>query len=257
EVERHRRVARALLPAERAGRHADLEAGNRQCAHRERPHFTITTVVPCPGLESIENSSVSRRAPGRPSPMPLPVLYPSSIARSTSRMPGPSSRATTRMPARSSFCTTERTISPSPAYVVMLRAISEIAVASSVMSVEVKFSSDARARASRRAATTSESDAIATRSSSLTRLALLRPFLQERHALLEVERRVDVLHANPQLHHRERHLGLDPHQHCLGAAQARHVGDVAQRARDERVHHVERGDVDDDPPRAEAPDLLD
>ena len=59
----------------------------------------------------------------------------------------------------------------------------------------------------------------------------------------------------PELHHRERHLGLDADDHGLGAAQAGHARDPLQRPRDERVHDVERGDVDDDPARPVARDL--
>lgn len=36
-------------------------------------HFFITTVVPCPGWEAISNSSISRLAPDKPKPKPLPV----------------------------------------------------------------------------------------------------------------------------------------------------------------------------------------
>src|SRR5919107_1672698 len=122
----------------------------------------------------------------------------------------------------------------------MLRATSEMAVARSVRSVLDKPSSEPIARASCRAVTTSASVRIATRTSSATDVRLpveLAP--EEREALLEVERRVYVLEVHPQLHHRERDLGLDPDDHRLGAAQPRHVGDPAQRARDEGVHDVE------------------
>ena len=42
-----------------------------------------------------------------------------------------------------------------------------------------------------------------------------------------------------------------------GAAQADHVGDGAQGAHREGVHHVEHRHVDDRAPRAELADLLD
>src|SRR5215208_5581910 len=162
-------------------------------------------------------------------------------------MPGPSSAAVTSIPARPRSCSTRSSTSPSPAYVVMLRATSEIAVASSVRSVLENPSPAPIVRASWRAVTTSASVRIATRTSSATgvRLPIELP-LEEGQALLEVERRVDVLEVHPELHHRERDLGLDPDDHRLGAAKPGHVRDPAQRARDERVHHVERRDVDDD-----------
>src|SRR5690348_10054901 len=131
----------------------------------------------------------------------------------------------------------------------MLRAISEIAVASSVRSVLEKPSAAPILRASWRAVTTSASVRIATRISSATdvRLLVVELALEERQALLEVERRVHVLEVHPELDHRERDLRLDADDHGLRAAQPGHVRDPAQRARDERVHHVQRGDVDDDP----------
>src|SRR3712207_5140033 len=131
----------------------------------------------------------------------------------------------------------------------MLRATSEIAVASSVWSVLVSSSRAASSRARWRAVTTSESDSIAIRvsgapSGPTVDGLLLR--LQQREALLEVERGLHVLEVHPQLDHRERDLRLDPDDDRLGAAQPRHHRDAAQRARDEGVHDVERRDVDDD-----------
>src|SRR5213078_3994969 len=138
----------------------------------------------------------------------------------------------------------------------MLRASSEIAVASSVWSVLVRSTCAARARARWRATTTSASDSIVMRSSDSTgTVAGLLLGLQEGEALLEVERRRNVLEAHPELDHGEGHLGLDPDYHRLGAAQARHLCDAAQRARHERVHDVQRRHVDDDAPRAVARDL--
>src|SRR6476620_2316520 len=133
----------------------------------------------------------------------------------------------------------------------MLRAISEIAVASRVWSVLGISRSTASARARWRAITTSASDSIAIRSAwSGANVAGLLAGLEQREPLLEVERGLHILEAHPELHHGERHLGLDPHDHRLGAAQPGHHRDPPQRARDERVHDVQRRDVDDDPPRA-------
>src|SRR3712207_9169209 len=93
----------------------------------------------------------------------------------------------------------------------MLRATSEIAVASSVRSVLDKPSAVPISRASWRAVTTSASESIATRTSASTGARLSRDLLlQEGEALLQVQRRVDVLEVHPQLHHREGDLGLDP-----------------------------------------------
>src|SRR4051794_11049452 len=138
----------------------------------------------------------------------------------------------------------------------MLRATSEMAVASRVWSVELSSSAPASSRARWRAVTTSASDSMAIRLSASTVERLLELVLQQCQPLLEVERGLHVLELHPELDHRERHLGLDADDHGLRAAQARHVRDPAERARDERVHDVERGDVDDDAPRPVAGDLV-
>src|SRR3954464_9667447 len=119
----------------------------------------------------------------------------------------------------------------------MLRAISEIAVASRVWSVVGMSRPTASARARWRAVTTSASDSMAIRSAcSGGNVAGLLARLQEREPLLEVQRRLHVLEAHAELDHGERYLGLDPDDHGLGAAQPGHHRDPAQRARDERVH---------------------
>src|ERR671918_212671 len=129
----------------------------------------------------------------------------------------------------------------------MLRATSEIAVASSVWSVLVSSSSEAIARARCRAMTTSASDSIGITDScsSATVAGLLPGPRQQRKPLLEVECGEHVLEAHAELDHRERDLRLDADDHRLRPAQAGHAGDPLQGARDERVHHVERRDVDD------------
>src|SRR5437868_8483039 len=79
---------------------------------------------------------------------------------------------------------------------------------------------------------------------------------QVRHPLLEIERRRHVLQPEAELDHREGDLRLDSDDDGLGAAQPDHVRDLLEDARRERVHHLQRGDVDDDPSRAPAHDLL-
>src|SRR3954454_9425849 len=130
-------------------------------------------------------------------------------------MPGPSSRATTRMPRRPCPSrTSSSSTSPRTAYAVMLRATSEIAVASSVWTVLGMSRPTASARARWRAVTTSASDSIAIRSgASPTTLARLLPGLEQRQPLLQVERGHNALETHPALDHRERHLGLDADDH--------------------------------------------
>src|SRR3954453_8642860 len=102
----------------------------------------------------------------------------------------------------------------------MLRATSEIAVASSFWSVLVRSTLAASSRARWRAVTTSLSDSIAIRSSGsggTVGRPLLR--LEQREPFLEVERGLHVLEVHAELHHREGDLGLDAHDHGLGAPQ--------------------------------------
>src|SRR3712207_6783149 len=112
----------------------------------------------------------------------------------------------------------------------MLRATSEIAVASSVWSVLVSSRPAASSRARWRAVTTSASDSMAMRVSA-SAATVARPLLalQQRQSLLEVERRLHVLEVHAELHHGERDLGLDAHDDGLGASQPRHLGDRAKR----------------------------
>src|SRR4051794_35632109 len=135
----------------------------------------------------------------------------------------------------------------------MLRATSEIAVASSVWSVLVSSSPAASSRARWRAVTTSLSDSIAIRCSE-SGGTVARPILglEQREALFEVQGGLDVLEVHPELHHGEGDLRLDADDHRLRAPQPGHHGDAAEGAGDERVHDVERRDVDDDAARAVA-----
>src|SRR5437899_4805544 len=163
--------------------------------------------------------------------------------------------ATTETPWRSPFWTRLRMISPFLAYIRMLRAISEMAAAMTVCSPLENPATAASARPCCLASTTSTSAAIDSRSSSptgarLPGFAVERPFfgaaIEEGETLFEVQHGRDAFQREAQLHHGEGDVGLDAHDHGLGPAQARHVRDVAQRADRERIHDVERRDVDDD-----------
>ena len=65
-----------------------------------------------PGVDSMENSFISRRAPGSPSPIPVPVVNPSRRAAVRSGMPGPRSSKVSRMPRRVPFSTASSRASP-------------------------------------------------------------------------------------------------------------------------------------------------
>src|SRR6266705_532868 len=169
-------------------------------------------------------------------------------------------------PWRSPFCSRLRMISPFLAYIRMLRAISEIAAAMTVCSPLENPATAANARPCCLASTTSTSAAIGRRSSSPTATRLLGfvvecaffgAAIEEGEALFEVQHGRDALQRQAELHHGKRHVGLNPDDDRLGAAQAGHVRDVAQRAHGERVHDVERRDVHDDAAAARPPDLGD
>src|SRR6266540_3130944 len=169
-------------------------------------------------------------------------------------------------PWRSPFWTRLSVISPFLAYIRMLRAISEIAAAMTVCSPLVNPATAAKARPCCLASTTSTSAAITRRSSSPTAARLLgfgveRPFfgatIEEGETFFEVQHGRDAFQGQAELHHGERDVGLDAHDHGFGAPQPGHVRDVAQRAHGERVHHVERRDVDDDAAAARPPHLGD
>src|SRR5438046_9772353 len=129
----------------------------------------------------------------------------------------------------------------------MLRASSEIAVAITARSVVGKPHWDASSRPFWRAETMSASQSMGTRTSSAMSANLLaRPLplpVKVREALFQVERCRDAFERQPQLDHRERHLGLDAADDGLSTAEPDHVGDVRQRSSRERIDHVERGDL--------------
>src|SRR6185295_2215468 len=168
----------------------------------------------------------------------------------------------------------------------MLRAISEIAAAMTVWSPLENPAPAARSRPCWRACTTSTSAAIGRRTSSPTvhpsrepaivaathaapasprsaaaaapeTAAFTTVLVEECQAFFQVQRRGHTLEGEAQLHHRERHLGLNPDDDGLGAAQPSHMRDVAQRAHGKGIHDVERGHIHDHAARTEPADALD
>src|SRR5581483_12410565 len=113
----------------------------------------------------------------------------------------------------------------------MLRATSEMAVAMRVASAPEKPRRAASARPSWRAVTTSASALIGMRLSPLSAATSLPPAArQEGEALVEVQRGLHALHGQPELHHGERHVGLDADDHGVRAAQPHRVHDAAEGA---------------------------
>src|SRR5438094_7375728 len=138
----------------------------------------------------------------------------------------------------------------------MLRATSETAAAMTVRSPEEKPSVEASRRLSWRAVTLSTSARIAIRCSARTAFPPLPALSEVGQAFLEVEGGCHPGQGEAELHHREGHLGLNAHDDGLGSAQHDHLGEGAQRADRERVHHVEHRHVNDDAPGPVTADLL-
>src|SRR5215204_52072 len=133
----------------------------------------------------------------------------------------------------------------------MFRAISETAVAIRVASVRENPRRRASARASARAGTRSSFASMVTRTSSTRRRSL-----ESIERLVQVECGAERVEVEPEMNHRDRDLRLDADDDRLGAAKTRGDRDVAQRARRERIDHVESRHVDHDPAEAKAPDAL-
>src|SRR5262245_48068853 len=113
----------------------------------------------------------------------------------------------------------------------MLRASSEIAVATSVASAGEKPRAVATVLPSARARTMSESVSTATCFSQATQVssgvgAKLGTVREIAQSLLQVQLRRHIVQAEPQLRHRERHLGLNPHDHGLRTTQPDHLRDL-------------------------------
>src|SRR6059058_5134666 len=138
----------------------------------------------------------------------------------------------------------------------MFRASSEIAVAIRVASVPENPIAAASRRPFCLASTRSASAAIRIRPSSSTAPALPHP-VEEGQPFLEVERGVDPLEAQSELHDGERDVWPDPHDDRVGSPELRGNRDAVEGPGTERVDHVQPADVEDHPARPELPDLLD
>src|SRR5690349_13534044 len=118
----------------------------------------------------------------------------------------------------------------------MLRAISEIAVAIIVTSVNEKPSWRASSCPAWRAVTISSGLLMSTTKSVGTiasdrRLPVVELAVQQCKTLFQVQRGVHVVEGQPQLNHGERDFGLQTHDHRVRAAQPGHVRDGSKRPR--------------------------
>src|SRR5262245_36694715 len=138
----------------------------------------------------------------------------------------------------------------------MLRAISEMAVASSVRSLPDNPICDANWRPFWRASTMSLSRLIGTMiSSDATAVALARWRGQQIKPFVQIEGRSNAIEGQAELNHGKGHVRLKTNHDHLGAAQPGGLRNPAQSARRKRVHHVENGQIDDDAPRSILSDL--
>src|SRR5437899_7760090 len=138
----------------------------------------------------------------------------------------------------------------------IFRANSEMAVASSVESVDTKPNSVANSRPFCRAATTSASVLIVTTASLATGRMSLRFLVQKCKPFFQIQGCVHSLQRQAELNHRKCYFRLNPHDYGFCPTQPGHMSQVAQGARGKRVHHVEHRDIHDDSPSTELADLL-
>src|SRR5947209_5150430 len=158
----------------------------------------------------------------------------------------------------------------------MLRASSEMTVASSVASADENPTCRASSRpfcragrmspleaismvASLSRTPTDESDSAATHggSNNPTRVRLPGALFPARYGnAYSKSNRLSAFEPDPQLRHRKGHLRLNAHHNRFGAAQTDHLSEILQGAARKRVQHVERGDIDDHSARPRASHLL-
>src|SRR6185436_10944239 len=223
------------------------------------------TTVPAPSCDRISNSFERRREPPSPRPSPLPLVNPSLSACSMSAMPGPWSTNRSRRPRRLSTSRRSSSQVPPPPCTSVLRASSLAAVTILVWSTRLNPISTAHARTIWRTRTTSSGFC---RGSFSVRTMAIRWFvfrghrrrrdrrLQHVHGPLDVQRGADAAQRHTQLHERDGDGRTHADDDRLGIEHAGHPGDVAQHAADERVHDLERRDVDEHPPGAVPNDPL-
>ena len=207
----------------------------------QRDHLTTTTLVPLPGLEVSSNSSTSRRAPDRPRPRPTPELQPSVRARSTSAMPGPSSVKPILTP-----------LLPSADVTTSTRASAAAAVHQGVAGqlagrrhhLGLVHQGQAALGRDHPHLLPDADDVVSRPDRQLIHQARS---VQQREALLRVQRGAHAAQRQAQLGERDRHRRAHADQDRLGVEQPRDRPDHGQHPADEGVHDLHRGDVDDHP----------
>src|SRR5213592_243905 len=172
------------------------------------------------------------------------------MANEMSAIPGPSSRATIEIPRFSPEWIMRSTTSPRLACSTMLRATSEMAVATRVRSLPENPAFSANARPCCRAIMMSASEPTGTLTSVSaspgTAPSLAGSAFQQHQTFFEIERGRDISQIQAQLDHRESNFRLDAGDDGLCSAQSNHLGQGTKRADRKRVQHVERGYIYDD-----------
>src|SRR4051794_24364298 len=133
----------------------------------------------------------------------------------------------------------------------VFRASSLAAVTTFVWSTSDSPRSSASFRTYWRTATTSSEARIASRWGLAW--AAMSPVLvrlpQQIHSALDIQSRAHAAQGQSQFDQRDRDRRLHPGHHRVGAEHLRHPRDISEHAPDERVHHLERGDIDQHPAR--------
>src|SRR5690242_14832021 len=147
-----------------------------------------------------------------------------------------------------------RTVPPRP-YTTVLRAISLAAVTILVWSTRVKPCCTAQVRTAWRTATTSFSARSCSTSALDGCTIVLVPVVvggvvadggfEELHAAFDVEGGPHTGEGEAQLDQGDGDRRLHSHHHRLRVEDAAHARDVGEHAADERVHNVQRADVDE------------
>src|SRR5688572_20721987 len=122
------------------------------------------------------------------------------------------------------------------------RASSLAAVTIFVWSTRLNLSSAIRARTACRMRTMSSSVARGFTSLWMTGMDRLRA--EHGHAHVDVQRRANAGKRQSELDERDRHGRAHADDDGVRIENARHRRDVGEHAADERVDHLERGDVD-------------
>src|SRR5262245_5821418 len=167
-------------------------------------------------------------------------------------MPGPRSSNVSRSPRRGSLLMASSLTVPPPPWSSVLRASSLAAVTILVWSTRLRPCATAHSRATCRTRTTSSDDLIDIVSSFATAIDVLLlcvGALKQAHALLNVERGAHARQREPQLDERNGHSGAHSDDYRFRVQHARHRRDVAEHPADERVHNLERRNVNQHAPR--------